>query len=42
MHLSKKEMKLEMNVTAILTQPSSVALKSSSYINRLLVYSLLN
>jgi hypothetical protein len=46
MHLSKKEMKLEMNVIAIITQLSSVALKwcmtSPSYINRLLVYSLLN
>jgi hypothetical protein len=45
MHLSKKEMKLETNAIAILAQLSSVALKwrmtSPSYINRLLVYSLL-
>jgi hypothetical protein len=43
--LSKKEMKLETNVIAILTQPSSVALKrcmtSPSYINIRLGYSLL-
>jgi hypothetical protein len=42
MHLSKKEMKLETNVIAILAQLSSVALKwcmtSPSYINRLLFY----
>jgi hypothetical protein len=46
MHLSKKEMKLETNVITILTQLSSVALKlcmtSPSYINRRLVYSLVN
>jgi hypothetical protein len=46
MHLSKKEMQLETNIIAIRRQLSSVALKwymtSPSYINRLLVYILLN